>query len=258
MPSSLPTDSSTELAQLSEPGGPVRQAASQCRLAAQGPLIAAHGTSGTRLAARDLRRIAIWQLSGPIQRALTDGNRDDVPSAEATPIWYFNSSGSGPENEYDNASNYTRSMRVYHVGAFPGDQRSQLAALESGEPGHLGIPRYGSGDRVYAEFNQQSGRWEIVGPAEDLWRFELKTALTPNGNRDVPSTADAYLVIYDADQARYVRTDVEFTVADFLDLSYADPGCRGYAKRMADSHQGAGWEVLVLGTSPPSSSSSGP
>jgi len=202
-------------------------------------------------------RITIWELSGPMERAVTDGVKDDVPSAEAAPIWYFDSGSSGPENEYADASDYTRSMRVYHVGAFPGDQRNQLAALQSGEPGELGIPRYGSGDRVYAEFNRQSGRWEIVGPAEDVWRFELKTALAPNGNRDVPSTADAYLVIYDADQSRYVRTDVEFTVADFLDLEYAEPGRRGYAKRLADSCQGTGWEVLVLGTEPSSSSSSG-
>ncbi|NQT13324.1 MAG: hypothetical protein HQ582_11280 [Planctomycetes bacterium] len=258
MPSSLPTDSSTDWAELAEPGGRVRESASQGRLAAQGPFVSAHGTSGTRLAGRDLRRIAIWQLSGPMEPAVTEGVKDDVPSAEAAPIWYFNSGGSGPENEYQDAGDYTRSMRVYHVGAFPGDQRVQLAALQSGEPGQLGIPRYGSGDRVYAEFNQQSGRWEIIGPAEDVWRFELKTALAPSGNPDVPSTADAYLVIYDADQARYVRTDVEFTVADFLDLEYADPGCRGYAKRMADSHQSVGWEVLVLSASPSSSSSSGP
>lgn len=258
MPSSQPTDSPAELARLSEPGGPGRRAALEHRLAAQGPFVSAHGAGGTRLAGRDLRRIAIWELSGPMERAVTEGAKDDVPGAEAIPIWYFNWGGSGPKNEYEDASSHTRSMRVYHAGAFPGDQRSQLAALQGGEPGELGIPSYGSGDRVYAEFNQQSGRWEIVGPAESVWRFELKTALAPNGNRDVPSTADAYLVVYDADQARYVRTDVEFTVADFLDLQDADPGCRGYAKRMADSCQGVGWEVLVLGTESSSSSSSGP
>ena len=82
----------------------------------------------------------------------------------------------------------------------------------------------------------------------------LKTALTPNADRNVPSTADAYLVIYDADQARYVRTDVEFTVADFLDLSYADPGCRGYAKRMADSQASVGWEVIGMAEGPSTSS----
>ena len=225
MSSSLPTGSSIESIRATEPNGP-------------------------------LRRIAIWQLSGPMERPVTDGTRDDVPSAEAKPIWYFDSTGSPPQNGYQDAGDYTRSMRVYHVGAFPGDQRAQIAALEEEQPGHLGIPSYGAGDRVYAEFNNQSGRWEIIGPAEDVWRFELKTALVPNGDRDVPSTADAYLVVYDPDQSRYVKTDVEFPVADFLDIWDAEPGCRGYAKRMADSHGSVGWEVMMMETTTSGSSSS--
>jgi len=183
-----------------------------------------------------------------MERLVTDGTRDDVPSAPAKPIWHFHSAGASPESEYRDASACTRSMRVYHVGAFPGDRRDQIVALGEGEPGELGIPRYDSGDRVYAEFNNQSGRWEIIGPAEDLWRFELKTALVPSGDPDVPSTADAYLVVYDADQGRYVTTDLEFPVADFLSIWEADPGCRGYAKRLADSHQSVGWEVLMMET----------
>jgi hypothetical protein len=132
------------------------------------------------------------------------------------------------------------------VGAFPGDQREQIVGLDEGQPGGLGVPRYSTGDRVYAELNQQSGRWEIIGPAEDLWRFELKTALAPNGDPDVPSTAEAYLVVYDADQGRYVKTGVEFQVADFLDTWDAEAGCRGYAKRMADSQGSVGWEVIEM------------
>jgi len=252
----MPMDSSPEFIQSSEPEERVAQEAPECRLSAHGPLVSAHGSSGLRLAARDLRRIALWQLSGPMERAVTGGEKDDVPSAAADPIWYFDSGGSPPANEYQDASGYTRSTRLYHVAAFPGDQRGQIVVLEDGQPGELGIPRYSTGDRVYAEFNQQSGRWEILGPAEDVWRFELKTALVPNGDRDVPSTADAYLVIYDAAQGRYVKTNVEFPIADFLDTWDADPGCRGYAKRMADSHASVGWEVLMLDTSLQSSSSS--
>jgi hypothetical protein len=219
-------------------------------------MVSACGSDGTRLAGRDLRRIAIWQLSGPIERAVAGGKRDDVPSAEAVPIWYFDSNGTLPENEYGDASDCTRSMRIYHVGAFPGDRRDQLVALDEGQSGQLGIPRYNSGDRVYAELNQQSGRWEIIGPAEDLWRFELKTALVPNGDPDVPSTADACLVVYDADQACYVKTEVELQVADFLDIWDAEPGCRGYAKRLADSHPSVGWEVIMIQTGASGSSSS--
>jgi hypothetical protein len=191
-----------------------------------------------------------------MERHATGGVRDDVPSAEATPIWYFHTSGSPEENTYDDAGRHTRSMRVYHVGAFPGDRRDQVVAVEDGQPGEVAVARYASGDRVYAELNHQSGRWEILGPAEDVWRFELKTALVSNGDRDVPSTADAYLVVYDADSGRYVKTEVEFPVADFLDVWEADAGCRGYAKRMADSQPNVGWEVILLETSSGSSSSS--
>ncbi len=248
------TDSSPELIRSSLPEEHRPGATAECRFAAHGPLLSARGSSGVQLAARDLRRIAVWELSGPMERLVADGTRDDVPSAEAKPIWHFHLGGSPGQNGYHDASESTRSMRIYHVGAFPGHERDQIVALDEGEPGGLGIPRYGPGDRVYAEFNQQSGRWEIIGPAEDLWRFELKTPLVPNGDPDVPSTADAYLVVYDASQGRYVKTEVEFQVADFLDTWDADAGCRGYAKRMADSQGSVGWEVIGMAESSGTSS----
>jgi hypothetical protein len=256
MSSSGQTGLSSEVIASSEPEERVARTEASRRLSTHGPMVSAHGWGGSQIAGRDLRRIAIWQLSGPMERQVTGGERDDVPSAKAVPIWYFDSGGLPPENTYADASDYTRPTRVYHVGAFPGETRDQLAALEDQQAGSLGIPKYGSGDRVYAEFNNQSGRWEIIGPAEDVWRFELKTALAPSGDPDVPSTADAYLVVYDAEQGRYVTTGVEFQVADFLDVWDADPGCRGYAKRFADSHLSVGWEVLMIQTAWSASSSS--
>jgi hypothetical protein len=241
----MSADDSSDLIQSSSPEAGTTPSAEACRLAARGPFVSGHGASGLRLAGRDLRRIAVWQLGGPMQRRVADGQRDDVPSAVARPIWYFDAADPSPSG-YQDASDYSRTVRVYHVHAFPGDQRDQIVGVAAGEPGELGIPRYTTGDRVYAEFNPQSGRWEILGPAEDVWRFELKTALVSNGSRDVPSTADAYLVVYDADLGRYVRTDVEFPVADFLDRWDADPGSRGYAKRMADSQPSVGWEILTM------------
>jgi hypothetical protein len=249
-----PTDSSPELIQSSLPEERSPGTTAEQGFAAHGPFLSSRGSGGVLLAARDLRRVALWQLSGPMERRVTDGRRDDVPSAEAKPIWYFDPGGSLPQSGYDDAGECTRSMRVYHVGAFPGDQRGQIVTLDEGQPGGLGVPRYSTADRVYAEFNQQSGRWEIIGPAEDVWRFELKTGLAPNGNPDVPSMAVAYLVVFDADQGRYVKTDVEFQVADFLDLWDADAGCRGYAKRMADSQGSVGWEVIGMAESSGTSS----
>ena len=218
------------------------------RVAVRGPIVSASGTSGQAIAMRDLERIAIWQLTGPLERQVNGGVRDDVPSAPAAPIWFYATDGSSPDSSYRDASPGSRSARVYHVGAFPGDQRSQLEAVAAGQAGETGIPKYGIGDRAFARFNNQSGRWEIIGPVEDLWRFELKTTLIPGADRNVPSTATAYLVVYDSAQGRYVRTDVEFQVADFLGVWDADPGCRGYAKRMADSYSSAGWEVVVMET----------
>jgi len=80
MPSLPPMDSSTELIRSSVPEERVSQDNPECRLVAHGPLVAAYGSSGIRLAARDLGRIAIWQLSGPMERAVSDGNKDDIPS----------------------------------------------------------------------------------------------------------------------------------------------------------------------------------
>lgn len=234
--------SDTQLPSASQPTG------DGSRASVRGPIVSANGTSGQALAMRDPERIAIWQLTGPLARQVNDGVRDDVPSAPAAPVWFYATDGSSPDSSYRDAGAGSRSSRVYHVGAFPGDQRSQLEAVAAGQAGEMGIPRYGVGDRVVARFNSQSGRWEIIGPAEDLWRFELKTTLIPGADRNVPGTADAYLVVYDSAQRRYVRTDVEFQVADFLGVWYAAPGCRGYAKRMADSYSSVGWEVVIMET----------
>ena len=194
----------------------------------------------------DGTRTALWQLTGPLSRQVNDGVRDDVPSAAAVPVWFFATDGSSPDSSYREAGVASRSSRAYHVGAFPGDQRSKIEAVAARQAGETGIPKYAVGDRVFARFNNQSGRWEILGPAEEFWRFELKTALTPGPDRDVPSSATAYLVVYDSTQARYLRTDVEFQVADFLGVWDARPGCRGYARRMADSCLSVGWEIVVM------------
>ncbi len=226
------------------------------RLSPAGALHGGHGSGGLQLSAPDRTRLAIWQLSGPMERAVTDGIPDDVPSAPAAPVWYFPVDGTAPENEYTETPAYSRSARVYYVAGFPGDQRDQLQQLSPGQPGDTAIPKFGPGDWVVARLNGQSGRWEIVEGPENLWRFELKTPLQPNGERDQPSTATAYLVVFDPQQGQYVRTSVEFPVADFLDIAQGQPGDRGYARRLADSHLTAGWEVLLLKPESSSSSSS--
>jgi hypothetical protein len=255
MPSPLPQVRPSEPIRAPQQNELVRRVNALSHLAVGGPLVAAQGAGGTRAALRDLRRIAIWELTGPMDRPQTGGVTDDVPSAPADAVWYFDADGYAPENKYQGSPQHTRSGRVYHVGGLPGDQRDQLAALEQGVPGCLATPLFTTGDWVYAEFNPQSARWEIMSPPETVWRFELKTPLVPSDDRDVPSTAAAWLVVFDPDQGKYVTTDVEFSVADFLGVCHGEPGHRGYAKRLADSHLEAGWEVLVM--VPEESSSSG-
>ena len=252
----MTTESSPEWIDAAEPEERVGQVSTSSRLATHGPMLSAHGSSGVRIALRDLRRIGVWELTEPLGRATTEGIKDDVPSAEAAAVWHFDSDGSVPQNEYRAAGGSTRLVRVYHVAATPGDQRDQIAALDQGQPGEVGVPKYGAGDWVFAQFNNQSGRWEIIEPAEDLWRFELKTPLVPNADPDVPSTADAYLVVYDSGQGKYVRTGVEFQVADFLGTHSGPAGSRGYARRLADSHADVGWEILRMTAAASSSSSS--
>ncbi|MCS7306252.1 MAG: hypothetical protein NZ602_14235 [Thermoguttaceae bacterium] len=227
------------------------------RFSAGGALTAGHGSGGLGVSAPDRVRLAIWQLTGPMQRATTNGIPDDVPSAPAVPVWYFPVDGTAPENRYQAAPECSRADRLYFVAGLPGDQRSQLMELLPGQPGDVAIPRFAPGDWVLARFNNQSGRWEILEGPETLWRFELKTPLQPNGDRDRPSIATAYLVVFDPQQGEYIRTNVEFPVADFLDIAQGEPGDRGYARRLADSHLAAGWEVLVLKSESSSSSEDG-
>lgn len=254
MPSHLPHVRPSEPVSAAAQNALIDRVNAAGRLSAGGQIAAAHGAGGLRVAAGGPPRLAVWQLTGPMERAYTDGIPDDVPSAPADPVWYFRPDGSPPENEYQDALQCSRPARLYHVAAFPGDQRRQLKALQPGQPGDVATPKLGPGDWVTARYNGQSGRWEVLSGPEDLWRFELKTPLMPDGDRDLPSTAAAWLVVFDPQEGKYVKTGVEFPVADFLDVCNGRPGDRGYAKRLADSHLAAGWEVVVLKNEPSSSS----
>lgn len=241
----------SELAGAADPNEQVHVTASSSHVPVRGPMVSAHGSGGLQISMRDPARPSVWQLLEPLQRRTTGGVKDDVPSAEAAPVWLFGASQAESENRYADAGQYSRTAIVYHTTAFTGLERNQVVALVNDEHGDLAIPRYGQGDRVFAAMNNQSGRWEIVAPSEDTWRFELKTALETNGNPNVPSTADAYLVVYDAQRSEHVTTGVEFQVADFLDLWDAPVGARGYAKRLADSQTNVGWEVIAIQTTVP-------
>jgi hypothetical protein len=106
----------------------------------------------------------------------------------------------------------------------------------------VGLPTFASGDRVFCVWNRQSGRWEILAPPLDLWRFELKDGLTPGGS------ATAYLLPYTDDYGE--DRNVEFTVYDALDGTLRGrgrtdtiEGYQGYARLMPDSQR---WEIVTM------------
>ncbi len=207
------------------------------RITAAGPLAVGTGSAATALALPAPARLGLWELTEPMHIDEPSG----VPAAAARAVWLRRGGtpGSGPTY----AASDARRARLFHPTGLPGTW--------GGPSPPTAIPRFTLGDWVYAWWNPQSGRWEILAPAEDLWRFELKTPLVPHALPEVPATAEAYLVVFDASLGGYVRTPAEFVVADFLNVWTAAPGCRGYARRMADSHPSVGWEVLFIETALP-------
>jgi len=109
-----------------------------------------------------------------------------------------------------------------------------------------GIFPHGIGSRVYAGLNPQTGRWEMITPPMDLWRFELTAALSLDGS------ATAKLLYGDGavyETSGTGKPEVEFTVWDMLG-KFSKPatlggqtGADGFAKYMPDSRR---WEIVEM------------
>ena len=114
-----------------------------------------------------------------------------------------------------------------------------------------GYPLVDSGKKVYAKWNKQSGRWEVMALPFDLLRFELIDALTPGGN------ATANVRFYESAAytltPTWAGTEIEIEVYDIdgefrgrAKDAYGSPhnaGSRGLAKYMPQSSQ---WEIVKL------------
>ena len=102
---------------------------------------------------------------------------------------------------------------------------------------------FGSGDRVWAVWNMQSGRWEILDPAERLRRFEMGEALNSGGSATVG------LQVWNGSGWTEDDAETTFTVYDYqqrfskMATASGDVGARGIARYMAD--KGA-WEILDM------------
>jgi len=112
-----------------------------------------------------------------------------------------------------------------------------------------GIRSYAQGQRVWTIWRNQHR--EIVGPAESIWRFELKDDLAPG------SYAAAYLYPWDDTFGAYLTdTATEFNVYDVLGIwrgrgrgKYSSPhneGSKGYAKFMPDAATYGRWEIVQM------------
>jgi hypothetical protein len=201
------------------------------------------GAAGLTFNAPPGTRVALFQLSGELcypdlaGAGISQYTVEPTPYAAATMIWCcqfspLDQDGSGnPICSYGGTS-LAATETIYHPGAF---RNSNGYAM--------GLPSFGPGDRVWAVFNRQSGRWEILAPALGIWRFELAGYLMPGGS------ATAYLLPY-GNGVYAANTQVELTVYDAIFGTLrgqaavgSTPGTRGYAQYFPDSGR---WEILTL------------
>lgn len=128
---------------------------------------------------------------------------------------------------------YHSSAGEYHsTSGCPSTTLYHPSAFRDASGNYEGLASFGSGARVYAAWNEQSGRWEILAPPLDVWRFELKTALA------VDDSATAYLRRWNG-SAYAADTNIEFTLYDGMSTFNGAIGAVGYAKYFPDR----GWEV---------------
>jgi len=218
------------------------------RIVPHGQITASQGSGGTLLAIASDVRTALFEIRTVFVRRLIDGAYEDTPSAEALPVEPHRSpeGGGGSAVIYQADTNADRIERVYHIPAYPMELRETIQAGGGYPPDVIGVPRYAPGDWTPARWNPRTGRWEIFGDAERVWRFELLESLWPTDNRNMPGTATAKLIAYDPEMKQYEATSVTFQVIDFYNMYTADAGTRGYARRMGDSRLDAGWEIVSL------------
>jgi len=149
----------------------------------------------------------------------------------------------------------TAKMVVYHPGdeTYGHTDRSNEQtiyhprALRDALGNYLPMPIMASGEWVAASWNTQSGRWEIIAPAEDLLRFQLATA-AKGGTLALGGTAYAYPLVWTG--AAYVaNTSRLFQVIDYQGhfsgwpTAGAVPGASGIAVYRSDR---GGWEIVDI------------
>ncbi len=174
-------------------------------------------------------RIGLFELTqAMVYPDGTDQDEPDVPyTEEARQIWLVRS-----DDQYE-GTDVSPDTRLYHPAAFRGD---------AGQP--IGVATFCPGQRCYAWYNPQSGRWEILAAALDVVRFELGDDLTA-----VVGGASDSLVVHEVGGVLSGDDNMPLEVYDASGRFYARggsgslQGCLGYAIWMPDMQR---WEIVAL------------
>ncbi len=153
---------------------------------------AQYGASGITFRGVAATHLGIFELQAGLQypdlnspaAAPTDHfDRDPCAFAQANMIWCSHmqaadeDSSGNPIRSYGGAD-FSKTVLVYHPTA-----RTNPAGYA------YGTPSLSPGQRVYCIWNPQSGRWEIIAPALNIWRIMFNQTYAPGFDH-----ATAYLV----------------------------------------------------------------
>jgi len=186
------------------------------------------GSAGMAVGSPNKTLLALFELTEAME--YPDGTvtaEPDVPYVDnARQVWLNHVS-----DQYGETSDspYTR---LYHPSCF----RDGSALPPS-------TPSFGSGDRIWAVWNLQSGRWEILDSAERLRRFEMTASLSAGGS------ATVNLLVWNGSAWTEDDAETTFTVYDFqnrfskMATATGDVGALGLARYMADRGE---WEIVDM------------
>lgn len=164
------------------------------------------------------------------------------------PVCWF-PKGTDIDPKYDGYSDQ-QAQTLWHLAGVPPRERQKV--LDLVQDASEWPAKFGPLDWVWAQFNEQEGRWQILDTYEDFWRFELTSSLYRCGSAPAKlrlfkdgqwRTVDLAFVVYDS--TGVVCPDLcEAGTNCGCDSASVPAGTLGVAKYFADSGR---WEVLVLG-----------
>jgi len=212
---------------------------------------AQYGTAGVTFNGPPRTHLALFELTSAMvypdleTASQTHFNLEPTPyTTDARIVWCH-------QFDPDDRTAGGAAVRSYGgASASPGETLYHPAAFRNGDGYAVGLPTFRPGSRVLCLFNWQSGRWEIISPPLDLWRFEMVEALSFGGS------AQAVVIGWDPVGLKYTddlpdQGEVNLTVYDFqgrfskMATQSGDAGALGWAKYLPDSDR---WEIVTMET----------